>query len=76
MERKRKGKKKRKREKKDKDDSFKGAYVNQDLTPKQQEELKSLRRMLKEPKECGNDAIIFRNNVVLCDNIKNFRTSF
>lgn len=56
--------------------SFKGVYVNQDLTPIQQCEFKRLRMKLKELRDKGEDVIIFRNKIVKRDNTKDFRQGF
>ena len=51
-------------------------YINEDRTPMQQLEWYKLRQKLKHRKELGEDVVIYRNNVMLRDEVQGFRREF
>ena len=54
-------------------DSFRGIYVNPDLTPTQQREAKKMRDELKERRKNGEEVVIYRGKITLKSEIKNFQ---
>ena len=55
---------------------FRNVYINDDRTPTQQAEMRLLRQKLQERKDQGDDVVIFRNKVVLRDEVKGFLKEF
>ena len=54
-------------------DSFRGIYINPDLTPFQQREAKKMRDELKERKRNGEEVVIYRGRITQKTEIKNFQ---
>lgn len=53
--------------------NFKKVFVNKDLTPDQQRQQKAIRDELKKRKGNGEDVIIYRDEIVLRSDLKNFQ---
>jgi cell division septum initiation protein DivIVA len=54
-------------------ESFRGIYVNPDLTPIQQREAKKMRDELKERRKNGEEVVIYRGKITEKSEIKNFQ---
>ena len=54
-------------------ESFRGFYVNPDLTPIQQREAKKMRDQLTERRKNGEEVVIYRGKITLKSEIKNFQ---
>ena len=53
-------------------ESFRGFYVNPDLTPIQQREAKKMRDQLKERRKNSEEVVIYRGKITIKSEIKNF----
>ena len=56
--------------------NYKNVYINEDRTPQQQLEWRQIRQIFRERKELGHDVVIYRNKVMLRDEVQVFRRLF
>lgn len=54
-------------------DKWTGVYINQDYTPRQQEQRKKLRDELRTRRNAGEDVVIYRGKIVPKSDISNFQ---
>ena len=55
---------------------FKNIYINEDRTPQQQQEWRRIRQDLKQRREAGEDVVIYRNKVILREELQGFQKPF
>lgn len=59
-----------------KSSNFKNVYINEDRTIQQQNEWRQIRQKLKQRKDLGDDVVIYRNKIMLREEVQGFRRQF